>query len=348
MSVKSRKANYLALDTTDQNLLPDAADKSDSLLYCQSFLISIIIDGEKKQQRAMGGERKGFGRPSTAATLGRRPQRGMQSINNFFAVPNITVNRLQQQDIEEDMGNSNATHVDTTNDDGNPTVHDEAELTKEDSKEDKDSSNSEGEEVTSPETPKPKKKQKFSGLLREAIDHIDQQKATNDVKRGILWKRCNKDYLFSGSIPQNQLCNSWKEFYAYDVFTWRPDVMHPGWKPKCISCGLDEKVGVNSYNREPRLVYGMKKNYLLNSPVQWCCLGCQVANASSETHVQYTFSSHYPHVLEQLRVELPGVWSLFPCEISWRSAIDNELLELLLAAADSGMGPSSVQGFVKC
>jgi hypothetical protein len=51
-------------------------------------------------------------------------------------------------------------------------------------------------------------------------------------------------------------------------------------------------------------------------------------------------------VLDQLQTDHPGYRSLFPCEIGWRSAIDNDLLELLFAAADSGMGPFSVQSFV--
>ena len=62
---------------------------------------------------------------------------------------------------------------------------------------------------------------------------------------------------------------------------------------------------------------------------------------------QYTFSSHHPDVLEALSKEHPGIRSLFPCELGWRSAIDRDLVDLIISAANSGMGPSSIQEYVK-
>jgi hypothetical protein len=151
-----------------------------------------------------------------------------------------------------------------------------------------------------------------------------------------LWEQAVPDFVPPNKTPQANLQDSWKLFYGYDIFTWRPDLLIDGWKPACVHCGKNEEVGPHQYDRDPRLVYGLKKNYLLNSPMQWGCRSCK----------KY-FASRDPAVLNQLQQDYPGVRSLSPCEMGWRSAIDNELLELLFAAVDSGMGPSSVCSFVK-
>jgi len=84
------------------------------------------------------------------------------------------------------------------------------------------------------------------------------------------------------------------------------------------------------------------------------CEACKRKNSSEKAcnieaskRTQYTFSSHHSTVLDQLAKEHPGIRSLFPCELGWRSAIDNDPIDLITAAANSGMGPSSIHQFVK-
>ena len=267
-----------------------------------------------------GGKRKGSGRPTKAATLGSRPLRGVLPINHFFtsssAAPAATTMGNTHTAIENlpkdtDIVNSEETHAE------------------------------DNLEVAAPPHNTSRNKHKHSGMLRSAMDRVKainlphKKQNLNIQTKGILWTKGMSDFIPPNKVAQAKLAQSWQLFYGYDVFTWRPDLMIPGWKPRCVGCGKNEHVGYHVYDRDPRLVYGLRSNYILNSPIQWSCLTCN----------KY-FSSHDTVVLEQLQVGYPGIRSLFPCEMGWRSAIDNTLLELLFAAADAGMGPSSVAGLV--
>ena len=196
---------------------------------------------------------------------------------------------------------------------------------------------------------------KFTGLLQASIAGINQQKMDQMLaSTGQLWHSGKPDFVLSNtiSVVDDSL---WKHFVGYSVFNWRLEkLMCRGWKPNCVSCGSKSKVTMHSRTRDARLVYGVKSNYLLNSPEQWICDSCRCVNATEKANnieagkrTKYTFSSHHAQVLDALAREHPGIRSLFPCEIGWRSAIDKDLVDLITSAANSGMGPSSIQEFVK-
>jgi hypothetical protein len=195
---------------------------------------------------------------------------------------------------------------------------------------------------------------KFTGLLAAAINNIKQKEMDKLVAKGYLWWKSTRDFVPTAAVGQvDDTC--WQHFVGCKIFTWRLEkMMPPGWKPKCVSCCQSTAVRMHCRDRDPRLVYGIKSNYLLNSPEQWFCEACKQINASekannitAEKRTQYTFSSHHTDVLEELAKQHPGIRSLFPCELGWRSAIDNDLVDLLTSAANSGMGPSSIHQFVK-
>jgi hypothetical protein len=196
---------------------------------------------------------------------------------------------------------------------------------------------------------------KFTGVLAAAMVEINQSRLDQLlVTGGQLWHSGKRDFVHPHAISKVDDL-SWKYFVGYSVFNWRLEaMMGAGWKPKCISCGSNSDVVINSRSRTPRLVYGIKSNYLLNSPEQWRCDSCRRTNATEKANnveadkrTQYTFSSHHPDVLEALSKENPGIASLFPCELGWRSALDKDLVDLITSAANSGMGPSSIQEYVK-
>jgi hypothetical protein len=186
------------------------------------------------------------------------------------------------------------------------------------------------------------------------MHRINQREMDKLVAKGTLWYASTLDYVPVSAVGKID-GSCWEAFYGYRIFNWRLEkIMSPGWKPSCVSCCLSEEVRMHSRDRDARLVYGVKANYLLNSPEQWLCEGCKRVNATEKAmnitkdkRTQYTFSSHHVDVLDQLAHEHPGVRSLFPCELGWRSAIDNDLVDLITSAANSGMGPSAVQQFVK-
>jgi hypothetical protein len=195
---------------------------------------------------------------------------------------------------------------------------------------------------------------KFTGLLASTIKNIDQSEMDKLVAKGVLWYTSTLDYVPTSSVRKiGESC--WQLFIGYRIFNWRLEkMMGPGWKPNCVTCCSTADVKMHIRDRAPRLVYGLKTNYLLNSPEQWICESCRRVNATekannmdSSKRTQYTFSSHHLDVLEQLSREHPGIRYLFPCELGWRSAIDNDLVDLITSAANSGMGPSAVQQFVK-
>jgi hypothetical protein len=190
---------------------------------------------------------------------------------------------------------------------------------------------------------------KLSGFLRETMKSINQEEATKSIENGFCWKR-HPDF-----VPRMERLNQanvdvfWKKFYPYDIFTWRPDIMHPGWTPNCVTCFKNDRVGINDHKRDPRLIYGLKKNCILNSPLQWICRRClQVAKAEKDSGVhkddcsQYTFSSHHPAVLSQIEHKYPGTYQLFPFYLGHRSGIDKEVAEIMFHSSEKGMGPAGL------
>lgn len=83
------------------------------------------------------------------------------------------------------------------------------------------------ESEPAPHISRKQKEQKLSGLLREeAVDAInaknaERKKTDQEIQsKGILWHKGMSDF-----VPPNKISNipnSWKEFYGYDYFTWRP------------------------------------------------------------------------------------------------------------------------------
>ena len=108
----------------------------------------------------------------------------------------------------------------------------------------------------------PRDEYKFSGILQEQMKNIKYKECNKNVEKGILWSR-GRDYVpnrvVAGTKKSMNLC--WKEFYQYDTFTWRPDLMIQGWKPKCITCNCSD-IRVAHRTRPPRLVYAIGKNYI--------------------------------------------------------------------------------------
>ncbi len=201
---------------------------------------------------------------------------------------------------------------------------------------------------------------KITGTLRESMAAITskyQEKATKLVQAGQLWTTRSKEFVPQSTISRDALVDGscWKSFYQYDVFTWRPDLMVSNgkqWTPRCISCN-GENVKARSYNRPPRFVYGLEKNYILNSPVQWECADCAVKSAAEaaafvpkKERTPYLFTSHHVTVLEELAAAHPGVYHLFPCHLSPNAGLDKQIVELAIKAATSGMGVTAVRDYI--
>ena len=101
---------------------------------------------------------------------------------------------------------------------------------------------------------------------------------------------------------------------------------------------VNNEVTMRSRTRDARLVYGVKSNYLLNSPEQCICDSWRCVNATEKANnieagkqTKYTFSSHHAQVLDALGA----------------SSRDSLPLSMWKNWMDSGMGPSSIQEFVK-
>ena len=197
---------------------------------------------------------------------------------------------------------------------------------------------------------------RYTGILKDAYNSKPTyEDAARNVRRGKLWKR-QADYVSKSAVPPGQVAKCWKLFYQYDRFDWLPNEMEPGWLPKCILCDAKkDKVSIHTRSHPPRLVYGLTKNYLLNSPIQYRCSACYKKNREEmsrgvpkKERAQYTFLNTDRAVLKLLQSEHPDVYSLFPCHLTWKSAIDNKIIELLKHCNENSMGPVCVANYVKC
>jgi hypothetical protein len=165
-------------------------------------------------------------------------------------------------------------------------------------------------------------RERFLGLLQETMvkfSNGDYQKEANAlVAKGHLLKP-QAEFVPRHAIPEGQLQNSWQYFYEYYKFTWRPDLLIPAFKPNCVNCLTKDRVAIHKYSHPPRMVAGLYKNSVLNSPIQWICKACELQYSNDAANnipvaerKQNTFLSYDPRVLAQLEEEYPGIYRLFP------------------------------------
>lgn len=178
------------------------------------------------------------------------------------------------------------------------------------------------------------------------------------VRSGILWTR-GAEFVHAKAVGPGQLGMCWKQFYHYKQFAWLPNEMIPGWRPSCPNedchCDTTSNLSVHMRTIPPRCVYGLVKNYMLDSPVQWICKSCQKKSLNEEAvgvpkdgRTQYTFLNTDRHILKELKSEHPDVFALFPCYLTHKSAIDRKIGDLLLHCNEKGMGPTCVAQLIKC
>ena len=188
-----------------------------------------------------------------------------------------------------------------------------------------------------------------TGIVKEAMKEVmtreAQKRALELVQSGQLWERPLEN------IGQNQptsLQNSWKSFHRLSQFNWLlcGGILPPEYRPKC-RCGRMMKK--NGKTNPPRLVYGSVENYMLNAPERFVCGACaQSAKIQKENglpkkeRVQWSYLSSDDHILDQLRVENLDAYLMFPCMLTKRAAIDNDLLDDLMDEAAKGNGPGGM------
>ena len=139
---------------------------------------------------------------------------------------------------------------------------------------------------------------KFRGRLASTISQINQKDMDKSVAKGILWQKSTLDFVPTAAVAKiDEDC--WQSFVGYDVFSWKLEkMMWAGWKPRCVSCFSATEVRMHSRDQEPRLVYGIKANYILHSPEQWLCEAYKHKNSSEKAcnikaskRTQYTFQA---------------------------------------------------------
>lgn len=187
-----------------------------------------------------------------------------------------------------------------------------------------------------------------TGFLKECIESIDkkyQQVAARKAKCGELW-----------DVPKAVLHNranvnmrtSWKEFFKFRIFNWFPSEMIPSWKPKCGTCGNNDEIVGHGRNNPPRLIFGEDENYILNAPCRYYCGRCartrktqKEAGVCAKDLVQYTWLTTDDCVLEQLAVEDPDVYELFPFLLSSQNGICKRYFNGIANNAVKGIGPGA-------
>lgn len=122
--------------------------------------------------------------------------------------------------------------------------------------------------------------------------------------------------------------------------------------PKCPNCG--SACVKNGTTIPPRLVYGLRENYLLDAPQRLLCTECLgTANRQKEEgvlkdgRVQYSFLCTDPAIMDQIEEMDPILASEFPCSIlSHVNGIDDELFALIEHLATKGVGPMTIADMV--
>eukprot|EP00978_Attheya_sp_CCMP212_P024800 scaffold78540_cov53-Attheya_sp.AAC.1 len=189
------------------------------------------------------------------------------------------------------------------------------------------------------------KHRKRMGLAKEAMVGIDQERASCNVRLGILMEQ-PRAVLYCHPV---NLKDSWKLFHQLKQFNWLVvEQMPPGWMPKCGSCGYFADMRKHGKSSPPRLVYEAFENYVLNAPERFYCRGCaklrknqRISGVPKKDLVQYSWTSTSKEILEQLRLEHMDVYLRFPCFLTKRAGIDNELLISICNDAVKGIGPAA-------
>jgi hypothetical protein len=128
---------------------------------------------------------------------------------------------------------------------------------------------------------------RYSGLLKEMYNNCAKYDVmARRVRSGMLWTR-GAEFVHAKAVGRGQLGMCWKRFYQYERFAWLPNAIIPGWRPSCPNedCHCDtnnDKLSVQSRTTPRRCVYGLIKNCILDSPVQWICKSCQLKSLNEE------------------------------------------------------------------
>jgi hypothetical protein len=65
----------------------------------------------------------------------------------------------------------------------------------------------------------------------------------------------------------------------------------PAFKSNCINCLMKDRVAIHQYNHPPRMIAGLHKNSVLNSPIQWIYKACELQysnDAANNAHRKKT------------------------------------------------------------
>ena len=78
-------------------------------------------------------------------------------------------------------------------------------------------------------------------------------------------------------------------------------------------------------------------NYWLNAPNKYICRDCE----DDDEDLTYSFRSTNKEIIDQIKQSHPEIYSLFPCFLAPKNAIDKNLLNIIVHSAVKGIGPSA-------
>ena len=175
------------------------------------------------------------------------------------------------------------------------------------------------------------------------------------VRSGMLWTQ-GAEFVHAKAVGRGQLGMCWKRFYQYERFSWLPNEIIPGWRPSCPNedCHCDtnnDKLSVQSRTTPRRCVYGLIKNCILDSPVQWICKSCQLKSLNEEAIgvPKKDLSKYRPAYFKG--VEEQTSWCFCALSMLSHSQKYNRQKDRRSPTSfcnEKGMGPTCVAELIKC
>ena len=168
-----------------------------------------------------------------------------------------------------------------------------------------------------------------TGIVKDQKAHVMttafQSKARKDIHDGHFWTRAK----YVQHKDATDLSKCWTKFFEMDVFNWIPSEFMPGnWNPACPNCG--NTCVENGCFKEPRLIFGLHENYLLNAPQRYKCNVCQGIALNKERRnilkvgrSQWSWLSMDFAILNQIENHNPGSTNEFPYTLSEISGPNN-------------------------
>ena len=134
------------------------------------------------------------------------------------------------------------------------------------------------------------------------------------------------------------------DFFRLRIFNWIPEALiGKEWKPKCPNCKIP--LLRNGHGGVPRIVFDLHDNYWLNAPNKYICKDCESKYKQNllPANQSYSFRSTSKEIMNEIKQTHPEIYDAFPCFLTARNAIDNQLLNLMVHNAVKSIGPSALR-----